>query len=661
MANIDQPETLEDGYQIWLSLKKSGLEESRTKDLPGYDAELVSVLKRKLFPRSEQRLEDELRKAPPRTEHFLEIFFGALKPFSEMLRDVVKMLEDAGARRSDDNLRIAFNFDESSPALAMTLSEFREMESFFKQVIRPVVVRLWNSNHLFMLAKEVNDAVNKIAAEDLNGRAAKVRDSRVGTWVEDNGRPVWLTFPGFPRSGHLTLDDAVGLAEELIHYFNEEIQQLGATYDEFTQAMRALPWEEGDDAERAIFDKEIARPRRAFVQAAHDFWANFFAEKLCLGVEAVNDLTGSDKFEAAQLLAIAIRHGFELPPQRKRTIQTLEEDFRELVNLPIWKKRHELYAVWVAGRIADALADFSWEWHPDGDTLRFPFRGAELATFRSQNGSTHVFWTEKKTTLKKPGIFGRENIQPDYRVMTFPTEREDATSLVVECKQYRKWSKKNFGGALDDYAAGCPKAPVILVNYGPTDRRILELVDEGRRDRTFLVGDFRPGNGAAISRFHKLVREAYTVPVEKESTGAIVALRWGAPFRDLDLHILIRAHSSKVSDHVGYGATSGTLRDWPWVSWIKDVTSSPPGLEISVIGQWKNAEYEVWVHDYSGSPGFPDGDVELQLIDLPDGGEHRFTSRGSTGRWWFVCRIHGPSGAIEEVNSVQDEPPDHLN
>src|SRR5947207_2025818 len=72
-----------------------------------------------------------------------------------------------------------------------------------------------------------------------------------------------------------------------------------------------------------------------------------------------------------------------------------------------------------------------------------------------------------------------------------------------------RYCRRNFGVALDDYAKGCPKAPIILVNYGPTDPSILTLVDPSRRERTFLVGDFKPLEENALNYFRDLVRGAY--------------------------------------------------------------------------------------------------------------------------------------------------------
>jgi hypothetical protein len=661
--------TLENGLQIWEVLVRSGLEEVRKNHLPGYDAELVRVLKKGLYPYATYSLERELRAAPPSAEVFLEVLFNALKPFSEMLRDVLGMFEAAGARRSDENLRIAFDFDKASKALALTLKEFREVEAFFRRVVRPIVVRRWNNNTLFSLSRDVQNVLEPLGVPDAQKQfdaPSRVRDPLVRKWIEKNGKPTWLPFPGFPTSGDAELDKTLGMAEGLIHYMIAEVRKLGTTYEEFARQLGELPGEEEEEAERAAHDTEDERPRRAFVRAAHDFWPNSFAEHVCLGVEAVNDHTNEEKLESAEQLAVAIKIGFDRPRRYERNRISLEQDFRDLVNLPIWKKRHELYAVWVASRIADALHDLSFEWHPDGDTLRFPFSGAELATLLSGDGSTHIFWTEKRTALTDAGLFGRKHIQPDYRIMTVPTHRNDATTLVVECKQYRNWSRKNFGAALDDYAKGCPKAPVVLVNYGPTDSSILDLVDASRRDRTFLVGDFKPYEDAALDRFRQLVRSAYTTLLTPRITGTIELL-WGPMYRDLDLHLFIQLHTSPYKSqamHISFGSTHGSLSKEPWAQWSGDIRESPPGVERMTLSRWFNAEYDVLVHDYSGTQDFPNGEVSVRLFRVPGEAERLFMPRGGTGRWWHVCRIHGVGGRnavdlldIKEINRVSAECP----
>jgi hypothetical protein len=648
---------LENGLQIWQALLRSGLEPARKHELPGYDAELVARLKEGLYPKATRSFEQELRSAPPSTEMFLDVFFNALKPFSEMLREVLAMFESAGARRSDENLRIAFDFDKASKALALTLKEFREVESFFRKIARPIVERRWTSDTLWLLSRDVESVLERIAGPhkpSYYNTPSQVRDLSVREWIERNGRTNWLPFPGFPRSDDLELDKIVALAEALVDYMIAEVMRLGTTYQQFTARLPDLPTQERGEADAPSRADEL--PRRNFVIAAHDFWPNTFAENVCLAIEAVKNQEDEGRPSAASQLGGAIQAGFERPPRTERTRVTLEQDFLELINIPIWKKRHELYAVWVGSRIADALSDLSWDWHPDGDTLRFSFSGVELATI-STDDSRHVFWTEKRTALAERSFFGRKHIQPDYRIMTVPTHCYDATSLVVECKQYRKWSKRNFGIALDDYAKGCPKAPIILVNYGPSDPSILTLVEPSRRDRTFLVGNFKPFEEDALNSFRNLVHAAYpTVLKPQEGT---IAVSWGPMYRDLDLHLFIQHLDPFKSEpiHVGFGSNKGSLTEEPWVEWSGDTQRSPPGTEQITIARWLNADYDVLVHDYSGTLNFPNGEVRVRIDLVPGDRERLLMPPNMVGRWWHVCRIRGPECQIENIDQVLAECP----
>lgn len=573
-----------------------------------------------------------------------------------MLREVLVMFEAAGARRSEENLRIAFDFDQASEALALTLREFREVESFFRKVARPIVERRWTSDTLWLLSGDVERVLERIAGPGKPrhyNTPSQVRDLRIREWIERNGRPNWLPFPGFPTSGDPEVDKIVALAEALVDYMSAEVMRLGTTYQQFTARLGELPTRE-DQVDQPSGADEL--PRRNFVIAAHDFWPNTFVENVCLAMEAAKSQAVERQPTAALQLGHAIQAGFERPPRTERTRVTIEEEFLNLINLPIWKKRHELHAVWVASRIADALSDLSWKWHPDGDTLRFSFSGVELATI-STDEKRHVFWTEKRTALAERSIFGRKHIQPDYRIMTVPTHRHDATSLVVECKQYRKWSKKKFGAALDDYATGCPKAPIILVNYGPTDPRILSLVHSSRRDRTFLIGKFRPVEEGALNDFRDLVRGAYPTVLKPQE--GMIALSWGPMFSDLDLHLFIEPFDPPRSkpSHIGFGSIEGSLTEEPWVEWSGDTQRSPPGTEQMTISRWIHADYDVLVHDYSGTLDFPNGEVSIRVeLDL-GAREHVFRPPNKVGRWWHVCRIHGPDCRVEEINRVLSECP----
>ena len=202
-----------------------------------------------------------------------------------------------------------------------------------------------------------------------------------------------------------------------------------------------------------------------------------------------------------------------------------------------------------------------------------------------------------------------------------------------------------------------PRAPVILVNYGPTDPSILALVNPSRRDRTFLVGNFKPFEEAALDQFRQLVRGAY--PTVSQPQGGTIDLSWGSMFRDLDLHLFIQRSDLIQSDlvHIGFNSNSGTLSEEPWVEWSGDIQQSPPGTERMVVARWLLADYDVVVHNYSGTSEFSTGDVKIKVLLTPGNQERVFVPVDEIGRWWHVCRIHGPEGRIEEVNRILPECP----
>jgi hypothetical protein len=61
-------------------------------------------------------LDAELAMNPAEPEPFMSAFFEVVQPYAVMLREILAMFEAAGAKRTDSNLKIAFNFDKSSAA-----------------------------------------------------------------------------------------------------------------------------------------------------------------------------------------------------------------------------------------------------------------------------------------------------------------------------------------------------------------------------------------------------------------------------------------------------------------------------------------------------------------------------------------------------------------
>jgi hypothetical protein len=92
------------------------------------------------------------------------------------------------------------------------------------------------------------------------------------------------------------------------------------------------------------------------------------------------------------------------------------------------------------------------------------------------------------------------------------TGQDPACRLVVECKQYKHSSTKNFAAAINDYASVLPTAPVVLANYGPVSPSVLQAVDPSVRPRCLALGGVHPEGVAAQRQFSEAVRKAVGEP-----------------------------------------------------------------------------------------------------------------------------------------------------
>ena len=366
-------------------------------------------------------------------------------------------------------------------------------------------------------------------------------------------------------------------------------------------------------------------------------------------------------YRAAKLLSdiieqVPVIHGVE---------ESLERSFLDLINLPVWQRRHEVYAVWVGSRIMRALPDHPRKWHPDGDTLCFPFSGAHLATLESGLGDVH-FWTEKRTSLGgATGVFGRKAIQPDFRLMSVPVHRVDATALVVECKQYKRGVSSWFAGTLDDYALGCPSASVVLVNYGDVADGTLTRVDPSRRDRCRVISKMRPDNPEALALFNQSVQAAIPifsrviVPRATDEyrfgTPHKIVAKWGYPHSDIDLHLIVTDKKNGNRTCISFGSQGNEIA-FPWAKLVEDIRL-PPGGETIIFHRIAEAEYDLFVNIYNGKKGSAPGSISIEIEGSDDTLVFKWPD-GRPGGCWYVCWFDEECVA-HIVDRVYDDLPPH--
>ena len=137
----------------------------------------------------------------------------------------------------------------------------------------------------------------------------------------------------------------------------------------------------------------------------------------------------------------------------------------EILDMPFWKYRYEMYSAWVFTCIAKAFSDLGIRYNIQDGVLQFKSSGVMLATISLPDMEFEI-WAEKRHPANNLLGEGRvSGIQPDYTIYS-KTKEKTEVCIVIECKQYKKSNKKNFASAVSDYATALPSAMVLLTNYG---------------------------------------------------------------------------------------------------------------------------------------------------------------------------------------------------
>lgn len=591
--------------ELWSAiLRKAGL------DLRKYDAPLVDEL-------------CSVLRVPPRSfghgldakgvtiERLLLAFLRAVQPYAGMTRDIMALFARASARRSNDQLRMCFQFADSADDFEFDLRNFREWESRWREVLRSVDAGEFGP----LDADEIRHAFVEqgVTYRIEAGLWVEVdpHDDEVVQWLRDTERQAPAHLPPVPQVTDRILSE---LIERVWGFMDVSIRPAE---------------EETAPVESLVFDRDAIR---TIVRGAH--------------------LLSADEDGLRRRLAPILGR----IPRRPVELSVLLEDLDEILSMPVWKRRHEVYSVWVGSRVVAALGNTATIQAPDGVIL-FSFRATHLATLPLGPGEGLQLWTELRTPLRDPIGKGRKSgIQPDYVLTSAPADDPTRSLIVVECKQYLRASRRNFGAAVIDYARGHPNAFILLVNYGPwigslTNRP--ELLDRAGRPRTRIIGQFRPNSPVAIREFEavfqKLVPKPPTTTWMKE---VHVRLTWTAR-TDLDLHCWLST-AKQPDEHIWYGNRTHDFDGFEF-ELDQDAQTGPASETIRFRGPGKGS-IVVAVHNYSGRSRLAEcgARVEIQLHDLtltisaPTSGD---------GDWWSVLKYDGTADKLEVVDALASQPP----
>jgi hypothetical protein len=632
---------------IWKTVTKTGGLDLRYHG--DMDEDVLQSLLRALGADPSFTIDTALSDPDLTVERFVGALLEALNPFSTMLSDLLAMFERAGATRTDHSLQIDFDFG-NAPKLSFDLRQFRDWIEQVQRVRELVRVRRWSHHDLWDLARNLridDDEVSPATAAD----AWTLEYFEMRRWPEfDLPRPV---------SGDAVLDATLAKCFNVWSMVVRETSKFGRDRTELHERMFRIQ-ESHEEGEREWSMRFLA-------QVDHDNWAGSVASGMHCVAQNARSLPGLERRAFIEDRVRGIEELFGRVPSMTMEEENLRRVLVEFLNLPIWQRRHELYSAWIMTLIADALSDRELRFHHDDGLLSFSFGGSHLATAEATTPHLHV-WTELRSPLAEPSrLSGRKNIQPDYTLVTDPITSPNSAVVVVECKQYRRFSKGNFSKAVIDYAAGRPNAQIILAAYGPVRNDFLTSLAPGVADRITLLGHLRPGDAHARLRFRETVRAALMkrfpasaatvapkIPIARSDAEALksVTLTWGATPRDLDLHLGV--------SHAGAWAnvdfrTKGNTADFPWAELDADVTSGF-GPETISIAKILDATYRCYVHKYSGDGSLSGSGAEI--VATQRGSEIRFVCpRTGSGAFWHVFNFSARDESLVVVNSITDANP----
>ena len=598
-------------------------------------------------------------------EDFVSAFFQAAEPFAQMMSDLLRFFEHAAAREGRANLAMEFDFGIDLPQLDFDLNNFRKWLERWQRVRSILTVNLWDVELLWSLVSALAQQPQASNRQINNGIAVR--------WLKEYEQGFWPdAYPKAPTSGDPELDVRFLRLWRLWTTVVRESAGHGATHEDLRRAAQELDRPRGEvDRLREAELREGAEERLSFLDSwpasllnnlNGEFWPRQILASAYLQAESVAGGQGSSRTQNAQQLANRLDEIFGQVDSREVHGTQLLQHLDDFLNLPIWKYRHELFSAWVSTQIIDSLDSETIRVHQYGGVLEFAFSGTHIATLDSVTPRLHL-WAEMRSPLASPVGKGRKAaIQPDYSLIADPVTTPLASILEVECKQYRRPSARNFSAALTDYARGRPNASIILVNYGPASDRIIALVAPDVRDRTHIIGDFRPGNDSQIRQFRKIVTEAlsgwkrncHSVTRRGSFSRPLpnrIVLRWDSDPSDLDLHLIITTASETI--HINYN-NMGSLEQSPWLKLLRDVTTGLGPEEIT-IARWIPARYACYVHKFQGNRTLVQSDARVRVVY--DGRKSRLIRcpRDGIGDWWHVFTLD-VSGSLDVGEGILKDP-----
>ncbi|MBD2752501.1 hypothetical protein [Spirosoma validum] len=458
-------------------------------ELDGRDEGLDKKIHLALNP-SSRSLEDALSGAT--MNEFLSAFFAGIHPFILIFRDILDFFENADATKGQAQWMLQVdNVDVSLEHFRDWIETWSKIENV-KQEVSALVFQ--DTGELLGILRKPNVVEKQLQLSLRNELLSLPQDVQEWTRAYNSGKylplPKSLSSPDFPGELRESVSIAQAIASILI---NSKMTQ-----GELRQTLVKQAYPQGESMNSI------------------DFWAivhretDYLLRSLVIALSSCGTLL--KPVELAEL-SVELNTFIDKYPKVPLEMEIHLSDFDSILSLPIWKKRYELYSVWIATEIIKALHGHNIELHHDKGRIAFAFHETLIATVHSAK-DPFILVSERRSPLFDPIGKGRSSaVQPDYGLWKTRKGQEDC-AMVIEVKHYKKSSKKNFVDLFVDYARAFCLAEVYLVNHGPTGKVIegVKSISTNLANRCHPIQHLTPLNTEAREKFAVAVRKCIGEP-----------------------------------------------------------------------------------------------------------------------------------------------------
>ena len=424
--------------------QKCGLDEKER------DADFLEQLKEQLDPNASD-LDEAIDKAT--NDELIVAIFSCVSAFVEMSKDILDFFKRAEVSKGAGQWALVI--DDVPLGLEDFLEFVGQSEKAIKRIQRRQLTLGAAMRLLTIMRRDETSAASR-------ARSAKVESESHLPYAE---WPKALTAEKLPAQ----LRDMAEIGASL----RSQLCQSGLTRNQLLEI------------EQPVLGPGAILDGRDLQYAERDFWFSAIIH----GLDSAKNLQPRELEELGEKLSAVIGTLSLIYVPTEIEIG----DLTKILSLPVWERRHEVYAVWIATRIVDAFPQGDTTIHNENGTIRFPFRKTKIASLPCEGGEIALYG-ERKQLLANPIGPGRKNAtQPDFGLWSAIDEKHTC-ELIIEVKHYLQAAARPFTEALIDYARAHPAAQVVLVNYGPTSDMLdrLDKAEESVRDRCHLVGHLTP-------------------------------------------------------------------------------------------------------------------------------------------------------------------------